>query len=94
MREEGAWTCASPTTTVTACACDAQSRRKSKTVCAATTYEVSDSDNRNVVEYNAAAAIQIWYACALGPDAVLNRMDRLRGRHIESPNRYGTGDIS
>jgi RHS repeat-associated protein len=69
-----AGTCASPTTTVAAYAYDAQSRRKSKTVGATTTYYATDADNRDAVEWNAAGAIQNWYSYALGPDAVLNRM--------------------
>jgi hypothetical protein len=70
-----AGTCASPTTTVAAYAYDAQRRRKSKTVGAATTYDVTDADNRNVVEHNGSGAIQNWYSFALGPDAVLNQMN-------------------
>ena len=69
-----AGTCASPTTTVAAYAYDAQSRRKWKTVGATTTYDVTDADNRTVMECNASGGIQRWYSFALGPDAVLNRM--------------------
>jgi RHS repeat-associated protein len=69
-----AGTCAAPTTTVAAYAYDAQGRRKSRTIGAATTTYVTDAGNREVLDYNAAGAIQDWYAFALGPDAVLNRM--------------------
>ncbi len=70
-----AGTCASPTTIVAAYAYDSQGRRKSKTVGATTTYYATDADNREVLEYNGAGAIQNWYSFALGPDAVLNQMN-------------------
>ena len=70
-----AGTCASPTTTVAGYAYDSQGRRKSKTVGATTTYYATDADNREVLEYNGAGAIQNWYSFALGPDAVLNQMN-------------------
>ena len=57
-------------------ACDAQGRRKSTAVGSTTTYAVTDADDREVLEYSAAAGpLQWWYAYALGPDAVLNQMN-------------------
>jgi RHS repeat-associated protein len=72
-------TCASPVTTVASYAYDAQGRRKSKTVGSTTTIYVTDTDNREVLEYNGSTgALGTWYsfapAAAFGPDAVLNQM--------------------
>ena len=67
--------CASPTTTVASYFYDGQSRRKSKTVGATTTYYATDADNREVVEWSGAGAIQNRYSFALGPDAALNQMN-------------------
>jgi RHS repeat-associated protein len=72
----GAGTCAAPTTTVASYAYDAQGWRKSKTVGSTTTMFVTDADNREVLEYDGTSgAVQNWYSFALGPDAVLNRMN-------------------
>jgi len=69
-------TCASPTTTVATYAYDAQGRRKTRTVGAAVTAYVTDTGNREVVEYNGTScALQAWYAFGPGVDDVLNRMD-------------------
>ncbi|HXZ14964.1 MAG TPA: hypothetical protein VEH77_03175, partial [Roseiarcus sp.] len=68
-------TCASPTTIVASYVYDAQGRRKSKTVGATTAYYATDADNREVLEYNGAGALQNWYSFGFGPDAVLNQMN-------------------
>ena len=75
-----AGTCASPTTTVATYAYDAQGRRKSRTVGATTTIFVTDTDDREVLEYDGTSGtVGAWYSfapsAAMGPDAVLNRMD-------------------
>jgi YD repeat-containing protein len=55
---------------------DAQGRRKSKTVNGTTTLFVTDSDNREVMEYDGASgAIQRWYAYGSGSNDVLNQMN-------------------
>jgi RHS repeat-associated protein len=54
---------------------DAQGRRKSKTVNGATTIFVTDTDNREVLEYDGSSgAINNWYSYAPGPNSVLNQM--------------------
>jgi RHS repeat-associated protein len=54
---------------------DAQGRRKSKTVNGTTTIFVTDTDNREVLEYDGSSgAINNWYSYALGPNSVLNQM--------------------
>jgi RHS repeat-associated protein len=58
---------------------DAQGRRKSKTVNGAITVFVTDTNNREVLEYDGSSgAIGNWYSFApsnaFGPDAVLNQM--------------------
>ena len=71
-----AGTCALPTTTVAACAYDAQGRRKTKTVGSAKTDYATDADNREVLEYNGTSgsgALLLWYAFAR-----LRRLRRLR----------------
>jgi RHS repeat-associated protein len=53
---------------------DAQGRRKSKTVGAATTLYVTDGDNREVLEYDGGTgAILNWYAYGMGPNEVLSQ---------------------
>src|SRR5262249_13236681 len=55
---------------------DAQGRRKTKTVNGATTIFVTDSGNREVLEYDGATgAIQRWYAYGLGANDVLGQMN-------------------
>jgi RHS repeat-associated protein len=69
-------TCAAPGTTVANYSYDAQGRRKSKTVASASTIYVTDTDNREVLEYNGSTGqIQAWYAYGPGSNEVLNRMD-------------------
>lgn len=75
-----AGTCASPTTTVSTYAFDAQGRRKLKIAGTAKTTYVTDADNREVLEYDGTSgAIQAWYAFGLGADAVLNQMNVAAG---------------
>jgi RHS repeat-associated protein len=63
-------------TTVASYAFDAQGRRKLKTVGTTTTVYVTDTDNREVLEYDGTSGqIQRWYAYGLGPDEALNQMN-------------------
>jgi YD repeat-containing protein len=79
-------------TTIATYAYDAQGRRKSKTVGGTTTLYVTDSDNREVVEYTGAAgAIQNWYAYGLGIDEPLNRINVPGGtRQTMVPDVHGS----
>jgi RHS repeat-associated protein len=55
---------------------DAQGRRKTKTVNGTTTVFVTDTGNREVLEYDGASgAVRRWYAYGLGPNNVLNQMN-------------------
>jgi RHS repeat-associated protein len=88
-------TCASPGTTVAAYAYDAQGRRKSKIVGSTTTIYVTDTDNREVLEYNGSSgALGTWYgdapAAAFGPDAVLNQMTIGGSRQTLIPDVQGS----
>jgi RHS repeat-associated protein len=68
--------CAAPTSTVATYAFDAQGRRKLKTVGTTTTIYVTDTDNREVLEYDGTSGqIQRWYAYGQGLDDVLNQMN-------------------
>jgi RHS repeat-associated protein len=63
-------------TPVASYAYDAQGRRKSRTVGAATTIYVTDADNREVLEYDGSTgAVLRWHSFSLGVDAPLNRME-------------------
>jgi RHS repeat-associated protein len=88
-------TCASPGTTVASYAYDAQGRRKSKTVGSTTTIYVTDTDNREVLEYNGSSgALGTRYsdapAAAFGPDAVLNQMTIGGSRQTLIPDVQGS----
>ena len=85
-------TCASPTTTVAAYAYDGQGRRKEKVVGATSTVFVTDTDNREVLEYDGATgAVQAWYAYGLGSNTVLNAMDVSSGtRQTLIPDIHGS----
>jgi RHS repeat-associated protein len=88
-------TCASPGTTVASYAYDAQGRRKSKIVGSTTTIYVTDTDNREVLEYNGSSgALGAWYsdasAAAFGPDAVLNQMTIGGSRQTLIPDVQGS----
>ncbi|WP_395714453.1 RHS repeat-associated core domain-containing protein [Reyranella sp.] len=55
---------------------DGRGRRKSRTVNGTTTISVTDTDNREVLEYDGSSgAILRWYAYALGPNDVLSQMN-------------------
>jgi YD repeat-containing protein len=55
------------TTSVASYAYDAQGRRKSKTVGSTSTVFVTDTDNREVLEYDGSSgAAQRWYAFGQG----------------------------
>ncbi|TAJ39441.1 MAG: hypothetical protein EPO55_12385 [Reyranella sp.] len=55
---------------------DAQGRRKSKTVGGATTIFITDTDNRELLDYDGSSgAILRWYAYGPGPNAVLGQMN-------------------
>ena len=59
---------------------DAQGRRKTKTVNSTTTVFVTDTGNREVLEYDGASgAIQRWYAYGLGSNNVLNQTNVVAG---------------
>jgi YD repeat-containing protein len=69
------------TTTVATYAYDAQSRRKLKTVGATAMVYVTDTADREVLEYDGATGqIQRWYAYGSGPDDVLNQMNVTTGK--------------
>lgn len=60
--------------------CDAQGRRKTKTVNGTTTVFVTDAGNREVLEYDGASgAILRWYAYGLGSNDVLSQMNVAAG---------------
>jgi RHS repeat-associated protein len=66
---------ASGTSLAASYAYDAQGRRKSKTVNGTTTVFVTDTNNREVLEYDGSSgAINNWYSYALGSNSVLNQM--------------------
>ena len=55
---------------------DGRGWRKSRTVNGSVTISVTDTDNREVLEYDGSSgAILRWYAYGLGPNDVLNQMD-------------------
>jgi YD repeat-containing protein len=73
---ESRLTSASGAGNTVAYAYDAQGRRKSKNLKGVKTVFVTDTDNREVLEYDGTSgAIQRWYAYALGPNDVLNQMN-------------------
>ncbi len=84
-------TCASPAL-VARYAFDAQGRRKSRTVGAATTVYVTDADNREVLEYDGTTgAVRAWYAYGQGSNEPLNRMDVSAGsRQTLIPDAQGS----
>jgi RHS repeat-associated protein len=66
---------ASGTSLAASYAYDAQGRRKSKTVNGTTTVFVTDTNNREVLEYDGSSgAINNWYSYAPGSNSVLNQM--------------------
>jgi RHS repeat-associated protein len=78
---------ASKTGTSATYASDAQGRRKAKSVTTGatntTTVFVTDADNREVLEYDAAtASILRWYAHGLGPNDVLAEADVGAGKRV------------
>ncbi len=79
-------------TTVATYAYDAQGRRKSKTVGSTTTLYVTDTDNREVLEYDGSTgATQRWYSFGQGPDAVLNQLNVAAGtRETMLPDIQGS----
>jgi len=55
---------------------DGRGWRKGRTVNGTTTISITDTDNREVLEYDGSTgAILRWYAYALGPNDVLNQMN-------------------
>jgi YD repeat-containing protein len=71
---------------------DAQSRRKSRTVNGTTTISVTDTDNREVLEYDGTSGqMQRWYAYDLGANGVLNQMNvALTSRATYFPDILGS----
>jgi YD repeat-containing protein len=55
---------------------DAQGRRKSRTIAGTTTISVTDTDNREVLEYNGSTgAVLRWYAYGAGANDVLSQIN-------------------
>lgn len=71
---------------------DGRGQRKSRTVNGTTTISVTDTDNREVLEYDCSTgAILRWYAYALGPNDVLNQMNVPGGtRSVFLPDLQGS----
>src|SRR5882672_4820732 len=71
---------------------DAQGRRKSRTVNGTTTISITDTDNREVLEYDSSTgSVLRWYSYALGPNAILNQMNVSAGtRTILVPDLLGS----
>jgi len=71
---------------------DGRGWRKNRTINGTTTISVTDTDNREVLEYDASAgAVLRWYAYGLGPNGVLNQMNVPAGmRSVYAPDIQGS----
>jgi len=71
---------------------DGRGWRKSRTVNGATTISVTDTNNREVLEYDGGTgAILRWYAYGLGPNDVLNQMNvPANARSVFAPDLQGS----